>query len=56
MQFCISVNIWIGIQETVLLYKNYRGRRRVRYVLTEMDTVQEELYKLFDLDSYPSKK
>ena len=44
------------IQETVLLYKGDRGRPRARHVLTEMDPIQEILYKLFELDFYAPKR
>jgi len=41
-----------GIGETVLLYQGDRGRPRAQRMLTEQDTTQRRLHKLFNLDTY----
>jgi transposase len=40
------------IQETVLLYPSTGGRPRARRVLTEMDSIQERLFEIFDLKAF----
>jgi hypothetical protein len=45
-----------GIQETVLLYQGERGRPRVRWILTEIDPIQQRLHDLFGLDEYAPKR
>jgi transposase len=45
-----------GIQETVLLYANERGRPRARHMLTDMDPIQRRLYDLFELETYAPKR
>ena len=46
-----------GIQETTLLYQGDRGRPRARHMTTTMDSHQQQLYDLFDLDRYaPTKR
>jgi len=44
-----------GIQETVLLYQEERGRPRAKRVTTEMDGTQKRLYDIFGLGSYAPK-
>lgn len=41
-----------GIEETVLLYQADRGRPRARRMLTDMNSTQQRLYDLYDLDRY----
>jgi transposase len=44
------------IQETVLLYQADRGRPRARRMITDMNTTQQRLYELFDLDRYAPRR
>jgi transposase len=45
-----------GIEETVLLFANERGRPRARHMLTDMDPIQRRLYDLFELETYAPKR
>ena len=45
-----------GIEDTVLLFANERGRPRARHMLTDMDPIQCRLYDLFDLETYAPKR
>ena len=45
-----------GIEETVLLFANERGRPRARHMLTDMDPIQRRLYDLFELEIYAPKR
>jgi hypothetical protein len=45
-----------GIEETVLLFANERGRPRARHMLTDMDPIQRRLYDLFELETFAPKR
>lgn len=45
-----------GIQETMLLYQGDRGRPRARRMTTETSPHQQQLYDLFDLETYAPKR
>jgi hypothetical protein len=38
-----------GIEQTVLLYPGDRGRPKARCMITDMDDIQQKLYKIFEL-------
>lgn len=44
-----------GIQQTNLIYET-GGRRRVRSMLTEMNKTQQQLFDLFNLETYRPKR
>jgi hypothetical protein len=45
-----------GIGETVLLYPGERGRPRARHQITRMDSHQQRLFEVFDLQRHAPRR